>query len=97
VVGKSVHTLAAEWRAHRTLGQRVLWLRERAGLSQEELGRALDTAKTTVGRMEGDKVEPSITLVQRLASLYGIGVDDLLGGVKVVGGRRGRPRNQHPT
>ncbi|GHF24573.1 MULTISPECIES: helix-turn-helix domain-containing protein [Streptomyces] len=54
------------------LGKRLQELREKAGLSFEEAGRALDVTHATVRRMEKAEVGLKIPYVEKLLGLYGI-------------------------
>lgn len=54
------------------LGKRLQELREKAGLSFEEAGRALDVTHATVRRMEKAEVGLKIPYVEKLLGLYGV-------------------------
>ncbi|MDT0449202.1 helix-turn-helix domain-containing protein [Streptomyces hesseae] len=54
------------------LGKRLQHLRERAGLSYEEAGRALDVTHATVRRMEKAEVGLKIPYVEKLLHVYGV-------------------------
>jgi putative transcriptional regulator len=51
--------------------------RARLDLTQEELATALGVSRQTVHAIERGKVEPSIALALKLASLLGVGVGEL--------------------
>jgi transcriptional regulator with XRE-family HTH domain len=61
-----------------SLGQSVRQRRLAAGLTQSELAEAAEIADATLSRIERDRLEPSITLVQRLAKALGVSTDELL-------------------
>ncbi|KJY41319.1 XRE family transcriptional regulator [Streptomyces sp. NRRL B-1568] len=54
------------------LGKRLQDLREKAGLSFEEAGRALDVTHATVRRMEKAEVGLKIPYVEKLLHVYGV-------------------------
>ncbi|RLL69895.1 helix-turn-helix transcriptional regulator [Streptomyces sp. Z26] len=54
------------------LGKRLQQLREKAGLSYEEAGRALDVTHATVRRMEKAEVGLRIPYVEKLLRTYGV-------------------------
>jgi transcriptional regulator with XRE-family HTH domain len=54
------------------LGRRLQDLRERAGLSYEEAGAALDVTHSTIRRMEKAEVSLKILYVDRLLRTYGV-------------------------
>ncbi|MEU4209581.1 helix-turn-helix transcriptional regulator [Streptomyces sp. NPDC026206] len=54
------------------LGKRLQDLREKAGISYEEAGRALDVTHATVRRMEKAEVGLKIPYVEKLLRVYGV-------------------------
>ncbi|WFB06661.1 helix-turn-helix domain-containing protein [Streptomyces sp. LX-29] len=54
------------------LGRRLQDLREKAGLSYEQAGRALDVTHATIRRMEKAEVGLKIPYVEKLLSTYGV-------------------------
>ncbi|MDT3399965.1 helix-turn-helix transcriptional regulator [Streptomyces sp. B1866] len=54
------------------LGKRLQVLRERAGLSFEQAGRALDVTHATIRRMEKAEVGLKIPYVEKLLTTYGV-------------------------
>ena len=61
-------------------GQRVKRMRERRGLSVQELATRAQTTYQTIWRIErGELKEPGIGLAQRIARALGVGVDYLIG------------------
>ncbi len=75
----------------RNIGQNVRRLREAAGLTQGQLAERAEMADATVSRVERGRLEPSSTLVSKLAGALKVKVDDLLGPVKELGKARHRP------
>lgn len=61
------------------LGQRIHEQRQALGWSQVELARRLSVAKQTVSNWENDNIQPSIEMLIRLAKLFGVTTDYLLG------------------
>ena len=51
-----------------TLGQRLKARRQRAGLSQRELGRRVGLTVSQISRLEGGHREPPISTLLRIAS-----------------------------
>lgn len=61
-------------------GQRVRRMRERRGLSVQELADRAGTRYQTIWKIErGMLREPSIVLAQKIAQALGVGVDYLIG------------------
>jgi transcriptional regulator with XRE-family HTH domain len=60
-------------------GQRVLELRKAHGWKQDELGEKLGTAGVIVGRYERGLMMPSIEVAQKMADVFGVTVDHLIG------------------
>ncbi|MGB9964418.1 helix-turn-helix transcriptional regulator [Halobacterium sp. CBA1126] len=51
--------------------------RERHGLSQRELAERLDVTRQTVNAVEGDRYDPSVELVFKLAAFFEVSVEEL--------------------
>lgn len=62
-----------------TLGERLQELRQRSGLSQEEVAQKLFLTRQSVSKWENDGAEPGIENLKALAGLYGVSVDVLIG------------------
>ena len=62
-----------------TLGERLQGLRQRSGLSQEEVAQKLFLTRQSVSKWENGQAEPGIENLKALARLYGVTVDDLVG------------------
>lgn len=60
-------------------GKRVLELRKAQGWKQEELGKRLGTSGVVVGRYERGGMMPSIEVAQKMAEIFGVTVDYLVG------------------
>lgn len=61
-----------------TLGKKIKYAREKARLTQEELGKAFGKSKWTVIRIEQDKAEPSYAELEKIAHATGVTAVDLL-------------------
>ncbi len=61
------------------LNHRIHGLRTAMGLSQIELARRLKVSKQEVSNWGNDNIQPSIDLLLRLADLFGVTTDYLLG------------------
>lgn len=63
----------------RTLGQRIIFYRERLGLTQKELAQKLNIGKSTMSQYESDKRRPSDEIKLQLCEIFSISLDELLG------------------
>jgi transcriptional regulator with XRE-family HTH domain len=61
------------------LGQRIQELRTGCGWSQVEVAKRLQVAKQTVSNWENENIQPSIDMLVRLAQLFNVSTDYLLG------------------
>lgn len=61
------------------LNQRIRELRCACGWSQVELAKRLGLSKQTVSNWENDNIQPSIEMLMRLAKVFGVSTDYLLG------------------
>lgn len=61
------------------LGHRIGELRLARNWSQVELAKRLNVAKQTVSNWENDNIQPSIEMLVRLARLFGVTTDYMLG------------------
>ena len=57
-------------------------MRERAGLTLEDVGRVVGVGRGAVCYCEKGKSSPRIKVLDRLASLYGVSVQQILEAVK---------------
>lgn len=58
--------------------------RERAGLTQEEVGNASGVGQAQYNRYENGRVDPSIGVLVRIAAALGVTAADLLDGVEAA-------------
>ena len=61
-----------------TLGNRILELRARSGLSQEDFGELFGTTRQTVSRWELDLAVPEIQKIVQMARTFGVTTDSLI-------------------
>jgi transcriptional regulator with XRE-family HTH domain len=61
------------------LGQRIVEMRTALGWSQVELAKRLRVAKQTVSNWENENIQPSIEMLVRLAKLFNVTTDYMLG------------------
>ena len=61
------------------LNQRLRVLRQARGLSQVDLARELGVTKQSVSNWENDNIQPSIEVLVRLAGVFSVSTDYLLG------------------
>ena len=62
-----------------TLGKRIVEHRKRLGLTQDALAEQLGVTAQAVSKWENDQSCPDITMLPKLADIFGITTDDLLG------------------
>lgn len=62
-----------------TLGERLRELRQKRGLSQEEVAQKLFLSRQSVSKWENDQAEPGVENLKVLAGLYEVSVDVLVG------------------
>jgi len=62
-----------------TIGNKVKQLRNKQGLTQDELARKSDLPYTTLTKIESNVItKPTIQTVMKIAKGLGIGLDDLM-------------------
>lgn len=62
-----------------TLGKRIIAHRKRLGMTQDKLAEQLGVTAQAVSKWENDQSCPDITLLPKLAEIFGISTDTLLG------------------
>ncbi len=62
-----------------TLGKRIMAHRKRLGLTQDALAEKLGITAQAISKWENDLSCPDITMLPRLAEIFGISTDELLG------------------
>ncbi len=63
------------------LGKRIRYLRQQANLTQVQLGKLLGCSSSTVSLYEGGQRSPDTTMLVRIADVFDVSVDYLLGRV----------------
>ena len=77
-----------EVRGMRDIGKNIRTLRERRGLTQEELAQALFVTRQTVSNYETGKSRPDIDMLMKIAQVLETDVDQVLYGPRPVEDRR---------
>jgi transcriptional regulator with XRE-family HTH domain len=62
-----------------TLGKRIIANRKRIGFTQDQLAEKLGVTAQAVSKWENDQSCPDISILPKLAGLFGITIDELLG------------------
>jgi transcriptional regulator with XRE-family HTH domain len=62
-----------------SLGQRIARLRRNKGLTQEDLGYKVGVSSQAVSKWETEFFGPDVTLLVKIANIFDISVDELLG------------------
>lgn len=57
--------------------ERIRELRQRAGLTQQQLGNQLGVSAVAVGKWERGQTQPDIRSLTRMADIFGTTIDDL--------------------
>ena len=64
---------------NKTIGDKIKQLRNRQGLTQDELARKSDLPYTTLTKIESNVItKPTIQTVMKIAKGLGIGLDELM-------------------
>ena len=67
-----------------TIGEKLIVLRNAAGMSQDALAEALSVSRQSVSKWETDQVQPQIEKVMQICKLFSVSADDLLDDGKVI-------------
>jgi transcriptional regulator with XRE-family HTH domain len=62
------------------LGEKLLYLRKKAGLSQEDVAEKLSVSRQTVSKWEADQTVPELIKAKLLSQLYNVSYDYLVSG-----------------
>lgn len=68
-----------------SLGEKILDLRKKAGLSQEDVADKLGVSRQTVSKWETDQTVPELIKAKLLSQLYNISYDYLISGSHLGG------------
>ncbi len=61
-----------------TIGKKITWLRQKNGISQEELAYRLDVSRQSVSKWEMDAAYPRIDKLIQMCTVFGVSTDELL-------------------
>ena len=61
------------------LNDRIRQLRMESGISQVEMAKMLCVSKQSVSNWENDNIQPSIEMLEKIAKLFSVSTDFLLG------------------
>lgn len=61
------------------IGSKITELRKQHNLSQTELAKKIDASRTIVGNYERNENRPSIDMILKLAKVFNVSVDYLVG------------------
>lgn len=61
------------------IGEMILRKRQESGMTQEQLASQVPCSRTTIAQYELGLKTPSVSIVARLADVFGCTVDELLG------------------
>ena len=71
------------------VGENIIFLRKRNGMTQEALSERINVSRQTVAKWERGESEPDCSSLMRLSSLFNVTIDALVGNVdedqKIVG------------
>ena len=60
------------------LGEKILYLRKKEGLSQETLGEKLDVTRQTISNWELGETQPNPDQLKQLSKVFNVSIDELL-------------------
>jgi transcriptional regulator with XRE-family HTH domain len=66
---------------YKKIGPRIKYLRETQEKTQEALAKAAKVSQSYIARVESGEVTPSVRVLERLAKVLGVSINDLMGGV----------------
>lgn len=62
-----------------SIGEKIYLLREKKGLSQEELAEKLNVSRQTISNWENDKVKIDVEKASELCRIFNVSMDELFG------------------
>ncbi|GAA0774760.1 helix-turn-helix transcriptional regulator [Clostridium subterminale] len=68
-----------------SLGEKLLYLRKKEGLSQEDVADKLGVSRQTVSKWETDQTVPELIKAKLLSQLYNVSYDYLISGSHIGG------------
>lgn len=69
-----------------TIGEKIMYLRVKAKISQEQLAERLDVSRQSVSKWELDQALPQMEKLVLLSDLFSVSTDDLLRDEIIIGG-----------
>ncbi|OGS72026.1 MAG: transcriptional regulator [Flavobacteria bacterium RIFCSPLOWO2_12_FULL_35_11] len=66
------------------LGEHMMLLRKKKGISQADLGKQIGTSGDVIGRYERGDITPSIDVVAKIADALEVSIDFLVGKTNIV-------------
>ena len=63
-----------------TFPERIAELRKQAGLSQEQMGNALNISRQAISKWESGQANPDVSYIEPMCELFGVSADYLLFG-----------------
>ncbi len=73
------HNINMEEKITINYGEAIKEQREKLGLTQSMVANRINTSHQNISRWESGKVLPSIDFCVKLADLYGVSLDELIG------------------
>lgn len=73
------HNINMEEKVSINYGEALKEQREKLGLSQSAVANKINTSHQNISRWESGKILPSIDFCVKLADLYGVSLDELVG------------------
>lgn len=67
-----------------SFGKRVSELRKQHKISQEELSKKIDVHQNVIGRYEREEAKPSIEVASKLADIFNVSLDYLVGKTELL-------------
>ena len=77
--GENPWKTESEEKNMQTLGERITYYRKKNGMTQEQLAEKCSVTPQAVSKWENDLTAPDISLFPRLAELFSVSTDELLG------------------
>ena len=66
----------------KTIGSAIAKLRKTSGMTQQTLAQKLDVSDKAISKLENGQGYPDITIIPKIASLFGVTIDRLMLGEK---------------
>ena len=76
-----------------TYGEKLTAYRKNAGFTQQQIGDMLNVSAQAVSKWENDQSEPDISTLCKLAEIFEVSLNDLLG-VENAGSSEAAPRKK---